>query len=101
MKLWELLVNLTALLLPAAMLIAAWLRQAWMENLIELLVAGAGTVFCLFPDEASDCSGRYGWTRSQWRSTPAGWMKFTGIVQVLLAAHSFFSRGSWLTDRLR
>jgi hypothetical protein len=101
MRLWELLVNVGALLLFLGMVIKAWVMKTWGEDFVELLCGFGGMVICLFPYEATEYSGHWGWTHRQWRIPPVGWIKFTGTVFLLLAAFSSFTGGTWLDELFR
>ena len=101
MRLWEFIVNLTALLIFVAMLLSSWLGHSWGDDIIELAFGFGGTVICLFPYEATSYSGHWGWSHRQWRIPPEGWIKFCGIVALLLGAFSIFTGSEWLDRMIR
>jgi hypothetical protein len=100
MKLWELLLNVAAILVFASMAASSWLGQSWGSDWIELAFGFGGTVVCLFPYEATEYSGHWGWSHSQWRIPPVGWIKFMGIVLLLIGACSLFTESQWLENTL-
>ena len=75
--------------LASALLVAAILRYVqqgrWVEMLPPLAFVLYGFVSVVIPDEMAEWSGRYGWTRRQWRHPPAWLIQAVGAI-VLVAA---------------
>ncbi len=101
MRLWHLILNISAISIYASMLVKAWLFNTWENDVVELLAGFAGTVISLFPYEASLFQGYWGWSHAQWRIQPEGWIKFAGMVFLVLAAYSMFTGSEFLDDLFR
>jgi hypothetical protein len=91
MPIWLLTLNVLLLLLFCAMLLCAWIRSQWIEDFRYLAFGFAGVISYFFPYEVASCTGRYGWTRNQWRTQPEGWVKFSGLVALGYGAYNLFN----------
>jgi hypothetical protein len=71
-----------------ASVIKVWMDNSWGDHLKELLFGFAGLIAFLFPDEFASFQGYRAWRSNQWRFQPAGWVRFTGFVILVLCGRS-------------
>ena len=71
-------------MLAFAMFLAALIRYVhlagWEQHLVPFASAAFGFVCVIASDEMAEWTGRYGWSRQQWRQHPSSFVRFAGGV---------------------
>ena len=77
--------NFLAFLVFLAALVRYVGLAGWEQHLVPFAVAAFGFVCVVASDEVADWTGRYGWTRQQWRQYPSTFVRFAGGVALVVA----------------
>ena len=62
----------------------------WLDRVRQIAVAGYGFISVVAADEVAEWSGRYGWTRQQWRQYPSNFVWGLGVLCLLGGAGYLF-----------
>jgi hypothetical protein len=84
--------NLIALAVFAAAL-ARYIHLArWEENLKPFAYAALGVLCVVASEEVAEWTGGYGWTRQQWWTYPASWVRGFGGAALIIATIQLYLR---------
>ncbi len=78
------------------MFLAALIRYVrlagWEQHLLPFAYAAFGFVCVIASDEVAEWTGRYGWSRQQWRQDPGSFVRFAGGVVLVVATVVLYLR---------
>ncbi len=83
-------------ILAFAMCLAAIVRYArlaeWEQNFVPVASAVFGFACVVASDEVVEWTGRYGWTRQQWRQYPGTSVRVAGILGLVVGTIILYCR---------
>ncbi len=66
------------------------IAHAWVNQGRSLAMATLGFLLFVFAEDVSDYGGRYGWTRTTWRSYPSRLTKSMGLLVFVVGINKVF-----------
>jgi hypothetical protein len=85
-----LLLAVTMAMFLIAAIYSVHIAHAWVNQGRSLAMATLGFLLFVFAEDVSDYGGRYGWTRTTWRSYPSRLTKSMGLLVFVVGINKVF-----------